>query len=722
MGIPLHVMIVEDSEDDAILIVRELRRSGYDPTFERVDTPGAFSDALAGQTWDVIIADYAMPHFSGLAALKLLQESGLDLPFIVVSGAIGEDIAVEAMKAGAHDYVMKDKMARLGPAVRRELGEAEVRLARRQAEVALRHYAERLRVLREIDQAILEARSSREIIQASLAHIRKLVPCQRASVELFDFELGEAIVFVADCDDETQVREGVCFSLDGYDGIKDLRQGKARVVEDLLAVAPLSPVEQALCTEGVRSFVSVPLVSRGQLVGALNIGVDSPGAISIEQMDIVREVADQLAVAIESAHLLEAERRRSAELEAVRQASLHVTSSLELQPVLEAILEHTLRLVSADNTHIFLYDGGQLTFGAAMWAGGAQRETFTEPRPEGLTYAVAHDGDRIVIPDVDSHPLFQDRQWGGAVASLPLCVGEQVCGVMNIAFEQPHVFSESELNVLALLADEAAIAIHNAGLHQQMRRHADELAAALARQKDLDRLQGEFIQNVSHELRSPLAIIRGYTEMLRDGELGELQPEQQQPVAIIARRALMLSDLVKDITLILEAEARPVEQELVALDEMVYMAVGDFRIAADQAGLSLKAEVDQDLPPVMGSSTYLRRVLDNLLSNAIKFTPEGGEIAVHARQEKDRIVLEVADTGIGIPSDQLERIFERFYQVDGSARRKYGGVGLGLALVRELARLHGGQVTVESQVGEGSTFSITLPAFGEAGGGQQEEK
>ena len=133
MSIPLRVLIVEDSEDDAILVMRALRQGGYEPAFERVDTPEAFTAALARHSWDVIIADYSMPNFSGLKALKLLVESGHDVPFIIVSGAIGEDVAVSAMKAGAHDYVMKDNLARLGPAVQRELQEARGRLGQPQA-------------------------------------------------------------------------------------------------------------------------------------------------------------------------------------------------------------------------------------------------------------------------------------------------------------------------------------------------------------------------------------------------------------------------------------------------------------------------------------------------------------------------------------------------------------------------------------------------------------
>lgn len=138
MSIPLNVLIIEDSEDDALLVVRELKQAAYKPAYERIETEKAMKDALAGQKWNIVISDYIMPRFSGLDALKLLQETGIDLPFIIVSGLIGEDTAVEAMKAGADDYIMKGNLSRLGPAVRRELREAKVRQDHRLAEETIK--------------------------------------------------------------------------------------------------------------------------------------------------------------------------------------------------------------------------------------------------------------------------------------------------------------------------------------------------------------------------------------------------------------------------------------------------------------------------------------------------------------------------------------------------------------------------------------------------------
>jgi signal transduction histidine kinase len=282
---------------------------------------------------------------------------------------------------------------------------------------------------------------------------------------------------------------------------------------------------------------------------------------------------------------------------------------------------------------------------------------------------------------------------------------------LNVDGTQPEQFSFADAQRLEAFASQAAAAIENAQLYRQVREHAEELTAALVRLQELDRLKSEFIQNVSHELRSPLALVRGYAEMLVSGELGELNVDQQGPVSVIARRARMLGNLVKDITLVLETEANPPQMEPIELGELAQTCVDDYRITTDQAGLTLCADIEPDLPLVDGSLTGLRRVLDNLVGNAIKFTSRGGTITVRARQRASHVVLEVSDTGIGIEDDQLDRIFERFYQVNRSSKKQYGGMGLGLALVKEVVEAHGGTVSVTSELGKGSTFAVALPTI-----------
>jgi PAS domain S-box-containing protein len=174
MGIPLKTLIIEDSEDDALLVVRALQQGGYDPAYERVDTAGAMSKALEREAWDIIVSDYSMPHFSGLAALALYKEKGLDTPFIVVSGTIGEETAAATMVSGANDYVMKKNLSRLIPAVRRELKEAESRRERKRGEEALKSSEQKYRnIFENVVEGIFQTTSEGRFLTAnpSLAHI-----------------------------------------------------------------------------------------------------------------------------------------------------------------------------------------------------------------------------------------------------------------------------------------------------------------------------------------------------------------------------------------------------------------------------------------------------------------------------------------------------------------------------------------------------------------------
>ncbi|MEW6219846.1 MAG: ATP-binding protein [Thermodesulfobacteriota bacterium] len=171
MSKELRVLIVEDSEDDALLLLRELRRGGYQPVWERVETAAAMEAALAAGPWDVIISDYVMPRLSGLDALDILHDTGQDLPFIIVSGNIGEDIAVGAMKAGAHDYILKGRMARLVPAVERELREAEVRREHRRAAEALARYHEDLE--RQVRERTTELQASKRELERLVAELER---------------------------------------------------------------------------------------------------------------------------------------------------------------------------------------------------------------------------------------------------------------------------------------------------------------------------------------------------------------------------------------------------------------------------------------------------------------------------------------------------------------------------------------------------------------------
>ncbi|MFP3853366.1 MAG: GAF domain-containing protein, partial [Anaerolineales bacterium] len=218
-----------------------------------------------------------------------------------------------------------------------------------------------------------------------------------------------------------------------------------------------------------RQSLSAPLQWGEQVSGVINVHRRSNHPFSGRDLGLLELLANQAALAIENARLIESERQRSAELEILREASLSMTSSLELESVLPAILEQALEAVSAYDAHIFTYDGEVLSFGAALWAGDVQGEPFSEPRPDGITYTVAHTGERIVVEHSATHPIFQDTPWAwdGSIISLPLKVAGRVLGVMNVAYEVPHSFNDQELHVLELLADQAALVVENARLYER---------------------------------------------------------------------------------------------------------------------------------------------------------------------------------------------------------------------------------------------------------------
>jgi putative nucleotidyltransferase with HDIG domain len=316
---PLRVLVVEDSPKDAELLAIELRRGGYEPApLERVDTAEAFVAALERKGWDIILCDYSMPRFSAPAALSLAKEKNLDLPFIVVSGTVGEETAVEALRAGAHDFMTKNKLARLLPAIKRELADARVRSARREAEAALREEVEgklraqeqlqvqvqHLGALRSIDMAITGSLDLRVTLGVILEHVTTELRVDAASVLLLDPH-SLTLRFAAGRGFRTAALQHTHLPLgEGHAGLAALERRIVRVPnlteeENGLRRAPL------LANEGFVAYFGVPLIAKGQVKGVLEIfrreSIEANGG----WMDFLEALAGQAAIAIDSVGLFD---------------------------------------------------------------------------------------------------------------------------------------------------------------------------------------------------------------------------------------------------------------------------------------------------------------------------------------------------------------------------------------------------------------------------------
>ncbi|MER3438544.1 MAG: hypothetical protein C4346_13700 [Chloroflexota bacterium] len=237
-----------------------------------------------------------------------------------------------------------------------------------------------------------------------------------------------------------------------------------------------------------------------------------------------------------------------------------------------------------------------------------------------------------------------------------------------------------------------------------------QVREAKAAAEEANRLKSEFLSTMSHELRTPMNAIIGYAQLMLDGLDGELTPQQEADIAQIARSADQLLQLINDVLDLskIEAGRLKLSPEPLDINRLVEDVCAGLRAQDMAKGIALRVEEPEKLPAVSADATRIRQVLINLVGNAIKFT-ERGEVCVSTRRQAEWVLIDVADTGIGIPPEALEFIFEEFRQADGSTTRRFGGRGLGLAIARKLARMHGGDITVQSTVGVGSAFTLHLP-------------
>ncbi len=250
----------------------------------------------------------------------------------------------------------------------------------------------------------------------------------------------------------------------------------------------------------------------------------------------------------------------------------------------------------------------------------------------------------------------------------------------------------------------------NQHLQQRVEERTRELQNALERLSELSQLKANFIANISHELRTPLTHIKGYLDLLSDGGLGPLTPSQEEAINVLMRAEVRLEKLIEDLIQFSLAARGDLSLEVkeVQINHLIRAKVERARPHAESKHIALSAVVPQRLPAVRADEEKIGWVIDQLLDNAIKFTQPGGKVAVKASLDSGTVTVAVMDSGIGIPQEHLDEIFEAFHQLDGNATRRYSGTGLGLAMVRRIVDAHGAQIQVDSAPGKGSRFQFSL--------------
>jgi signal transduction histidine kinase len=442
----------------------------------------------------------------------------------------------------------------------------------------------------------------------------------------------------------------------------------------------------------------------------------------VAERDRYQRELEELNVSLEAevARQTEDLRMQNRELAALNQVSYAIGDPLDLDTMLNRATGAAIEAIGADGGAVRLLNPTTEQLVVAAARGFAEDYlTKAEPIPLGMGVIgqVAQGGQpgrRSEIGD-DAGMAAVKKNGFHSLLCVPLRTGETqdgkhpVVGALTIFMQSRHDFDAHEVDLLANIGNQIGVAVARGQYAADLRETNIQLERANEELRQLDMLREQFIQNVAHELRTPLALIRGYVEMLARGELSS--EEQKVALQVTSRRVETLVELVEAITTLQDLDAKPLQIEDVSPAELLKTACQMVAQRAAGNHIALVRDCPPDVPDFSGDFTRLSQVLHQLLDNACKFSPEGAEVVITARQgpEKKAVCISVADHGIGIPSREHERIFERFYQVDGGLTRRYGGTGLGLALVKEIVETHGGKVTVESTVDVGSTFTVCLP-------------
>jgi PAS domain S-box-containing protein len=681
----IRVLIIEDQPLDAELMLHELRRAGFDPDWQLVSTERDYRACLESPL-DVILADYRLPQFDALRALEILRERELDIPLIIVSGSVGEDAAVAALKEGAADYLLKDRLARLGKAVESALQKKRLRDEKRRAELELRESEEKFRQL---------AENIREVFWITSPDLNQMIYASPAYEEIWGMPLESLYR------NPRQWLEAIC------------EQDRRRTIDALAKVA----------SEETTASVEYRIIRPD---GSIRWIQDRRFPIRNQEGQVYRVTG--LAVDMTENKLAEMVLEQQLErISLLNQIARAIAERQDLTNIFQVVLKQLEERFPIDHGSIFLYEESAKALTAA--AQGLREErgfcvgeivTFEDDSAilkSCLMGESAYLNDTALSDETISEKL---AECGIRSAFLvPLMAEGRLLGILVTGRRAPHAFSNAEGEFLKVLGEHVSLAARQARLLEDLQRAYDDLRQTQQAVMQYERLRalGQMASGIVHDISNAISPVTGYAELLLLREPG-LSPRARQYLETIKMAG---ADVALIVARLREFYRQRSQQDLfqpVDFNSVVQQALEltrpRWKDIPQSQGIFIQVTTDlqEGAPAVWGVEAEIREALTNLIFNAVDAMPRGGTITIRTRHITrplaspglSRIALEVSDTGTGMNEQTRQRCLEPFFSTKGER-----GTGMGLAMVYGIMQRHGGEIEIESEPGRGTTVRLLFP-------------
>ncbi|KOR36252.1 GAF domain-containing protein [Planktothricoides sp. FACHB-1370] len=722
----MHLLIVQPEMSDIQLIVDVLRNAQKDFTYDFANNPETCRILLATVQYDAVLSAYQMSNFTGLDICKWQEELNQVIPMILIAGSIGESTVAHCIKSGFSDYINRQQIEKLPEVLQRSLVEFALR---RQDKIALEHMRYSAKREAIINQIVYEMRGTlvlEEVLQTTVDLLHQALNVSRCLVFLLDPQHKPQVRYASHATpDREQVIGKHCYLLEYYH--TTLSRGNPVFVSNI-DQADLPPNILSKANEdGIRGFLIAPLLNQEVYWGNICLHqCDRHREWTGDDLILMSTISNQCAIAIQQAKLFEKIQQQAQQEQLLNEIIREINSQLDPNYILSQIVRQTGEYFQGNRVVIFSMKNQRVQV-VHEWRSSENVSSllgFHAPLSEWkepLGYFASQSG--YFLADLNQERVGYGSSWEqqldrGNIVSLlrvPIYIREEFFGAISIhSTTKNRFFEPDEIHLLERIADQTAIALYNAQSYERLEQLVKKRTLELEQEKILseaaNRTKTEFLNNMSHELRTPLTGILGFSNVLIQEFFGPLNEKQKQYISSITECGEQLLNLINDLLDIskLEAKEENLHPQALLVEEICGACLSLIQERVKNEGLELRKEIAPDARFCVGDSRRIKQILFNLLSNAIKFT-HAGSVTLKVWQNEDKICFSVIDTGIGIPEAEQALIFEPFHQLDQGLSRKYEGTGLGLALSQKLAQMHGGDITLESEVGRGSCFTFWLP-------------